>query len=168
MSLLATETKENNKFGIFFLQHYLVVYTVCKGLSVPIHKDIIVHQTTLLKGVVGRGKGVVYLTSLVHPTDIGLQLGMACFLVAGKDRWSVSSPIFNFLFLPCHSLSSLLLSLLSLLPFSGRQHKMTHKGWRVIKPQHKQTTLWSIYLFSFQRKGGFTFHVKCLPNRRFM
>ena len=58
---------------------------------------------------------------------------------------------FLFLFLPCPSLSSPLLSLLSLstissisfLPFSGRQHKMTHKGWHVIKLQHSQ----SIYTY---------------------
>ena len=25
------------------------------------------------------------------------------------------------------------------LPFSGRRHKMTHKGWRVVKPQHNQS-----------------------------
>ena len=29
-------------------------------------------------GMVGCGKGVVYLKSLGHPTDIGLQLGKAC------------------------------------------------------------------------------------------
>ena len=29
-------------------------------------------------GVVGCGKGVVYLTSPGRPTDIGLQLGKAC------------------------------------------------------------------------------------------
>ena len=23
--------------------------------------------------------------------------------------------------------------------FFGRQHKMTHKGWRVVKPQHNQS-----------------------------
>ena len=26
-----------------------------------------------------------------------------------------------------------------LLPFSGRRHKMTHKDWRVVKPQHNQS-----------------------------
>ena len=30
-------------------------------------------------GVVGWCKGVVYLTSLGHPIDIGLQLGKACY-----------------------------------------------------------------------------------------
>ena len=30
-------------------------------------------------GVVGCGEGVVYLKSLVRPTDIGLQLGNACY-----------------------------------------------------------------------------------------
>ena len=55
----------------------------------------------------------------------GVQLILACswarpaILVAGKGIGGM------FLFLPCPSFSSLLLSLL---PFSGRQHKMTHKG----------------------------------------
>ena len=31
------------------------------------------------KGVVECGEGVVYLTSLERPTDIGLQLGKACY-----------------------------------------------------------------------------------------
>ena len=43
----------------------------------------------------------------------------------------------SFSFLPYPSLSSPLLSLFSL--FSGRRHKMTHKGWRVVKPQHNQS-----------------------------
>ena len=30
------------------------------------------------------------------------------------------------------------LSSISFLPFSGRRHKMTLKGWRVVKPQHNQ------------------------------
>ena len=68
-------------------------------------------------------EGVVYLTSLGRSTDIGVQLGKACYrLVAGKGRGgggdiiisSVSSLSFLFLFLPCFSLASLLLSLFSL------------------------------------------------------
>ena len=31
------------------------------------------------EGVVGCGEGVVYLTSLGRPADIGLQLGKACY-----------------------------------------------------------------------------------------
>ena len=30
------------------------------------------------------------------------------------------------------------ISSISLLPFSGRQHKMAHKGWRVVKSQHNR------------------------------
>ena len=30
------------------------------------------------------------------------------------------------------------ISSISLLPSSGKQHKMTHKGWHVAKPQHNQ------------------------------
>ena len=58
---------------------------------------------------------------------------------------------FSFIsFFPCPSLSSPLLSLFSLsvaddsstisfLPFSGSWHKVTHKGWHVVKPQHNQS-----------------------------
>ena len=44
----------------------MAVVVVCGGLEV-------------LCGVVGFGEGVVYLTSLVRPADIGLQLGKACY-----------------------------------------------------------------------------------------
>ena len=51
-----------------------------------------------------------------------------------------------FTFIPV-PLSSLFLSFISspissitLLPFCGRRHKMTHKGWRVIKPKYNQHT----------------------------
>ena len=60
-------------------------------------------------------------------------------LVAGKGRGGM---FLFLLFLHFHSvpLSSLSLSVISsttsFLSFSGRQHKMTHKGWRVVKPQH--------------------------------
>ena len=52
--------------------------------------------------------------------------------------------MFLFLFLHFHSCSSFFpvplfhLFYLFFLPFSGRRHKMTHKGWRVVKPQHNQ------------------------------
>ena len=59
----------------------------------------------------------------------------------------VAGECFYFLFLHFHSCSSffpvplfhLFYYLFYLfLPFSGRWHKMTHKGWHVIKPQHNQ------------------------------
>ena len=37
-------------------------------------------------GVVGWCEGVMYLISLEHATDIGLQLGRPAILVAGKGR----------------------------------------------------------------------------------
>ena len=42
-------------------------------------------------------------------------------------------------FFPVPLLSSPLLSSISFLPFSGRRHKMTLKGWRVVKLQHNQS-----------------------------
>ena len=50
---------------------------------------------------------------------------------------------FTFIPVPLSSLSlsfiSSTLSSISFLPFSGRRHKMTLKGWRVVKPQHNQS-----------------------------
>ena len=51
---------------------------------------------------------------------------------------------FTVIYFPLSALSlsfiSSTISSISLLHFSGRQHKMTHKGQRVIKPQHNQNT----------------------------
>ena len=81
----------------------------------------------------------------------GVQLILAyswarpAILIVGKGRGgnvfisSVSSLSFLFLFLPCPSFISSTLSSISLLPFSGRRHKMILKGWRVVKPQHSQS-----------------------------
>ena len=59
------------------------------------------------------------ITSPGRPTNIDLQLGKACILVAGKGGEifisSVSSLSFLFLFLPCPSLTSTLLHV-SLVP----------------------------------------------------
>ena len=91
-------------------------------------------------GVVGCGKGVVYLVSPGHPNDIG----WLAILVAGKGRGECFY-FFCFLFFIPVPLSSLSLSFISFtissfsfLPFSERWHEMTQKGWRVIKPQHNQ------------------------------
>ena len=76
----------------------------------------------------------------------GIQMIMAyswarpVILAAGKDRGEMFYffSFFTFIRVP---LSSMSLSFISsticsicFLPFSGRWHKMTHKGWRVIKP----------------------------------
>ena len=72
--------------------------------------------------MVGCGEGVVYLTSPGCPTDIGLQLGKACYPCSRVEGnvfiSSVSSLLVLFLFLPCPSLSSPLLSHLSLFSLS--------------------------------------------------
>ena len=79
----------------------------------------------------------------------GVQLILAyswarpAILVVGKGRGGM---FLFLLFLHFHSCSSFFpvplfhllysLSSISFLPFSGRRHKMTLKGWRVVKPQH--------------------------------
>ena len=81
----------------------------------------------------------------------GVQLILAyswarpAILVAGKGR----RRMFLFLlFLHFHSCSSFFpvlsfipstISSISFLPVSGRRHKMTHKGWCVVKPHHNQS-----------------------------
>ena len=74
------------------------------------------------------------VSCILHHKGIQLILAYSwtrpAILVAGKGRGgmlfisSVSSLLFLFLFLLCPSLLSPLLSL----PFSVRQHKITHKG----------------------------------------
>ena len=64
--------------------------------------------------------------------------------LAGKGRGGM----FLFLmYLHFHSSSSFFPSIsfiylfyFSFLPFSGRRHKMTHKGWCVVKPRHNENT----------------------------
>ena len=80
----------------------------------------------------------------------GIQLILAyswarpAILVAGKGRGGMFYffNFFTFIPVPLSSLSlsfiSCTISSISFLPFSGRQHKMTHKGWCVVKPQHNQ------------------------------
>ena len=75
-----------------------------------------------------------------------------------KKIWKYSHNLecfFTFIPVP---LSSLFLSFISstissvfFLPFSGRRHKMTHKGWRVVKPQINQNrTIFAQKLHKFE------------------
>ena len=76
-----------------------------------------------------------------HPNILAYSRARLAILVAGKG----SGECFYFFcfnpFIPV-PLSSLSLSFIStissisFLPFSGRWHKMTHKSWHVVKPQH--------------------------------
>ena len=83
----------------------------------------------------------------------GIQLILAyswtrpAILVVGKGRGGMFYffCFFTFIPVPVSSLSlffiSSTVSSISFLPFSGRRHKMTHKGWCVVKPQHNQSNL---------------------------
>ena len=73
-------------------------------------------------------------------------------LIAGKGREGMFYFFCFFTFIPV-PLSSLSLSFISstissvsFLPFSGRRHKLTYKGWHVIKPQHNQSIIHSLEL----------------------
>ena len=87
----------------------------------------------------------------------GIQLILAyswarpAIFVAGKDRGGMFLFLLFLHFHSCSSFFSVPLSSLSLsptsstisfLPFCGRQHKITHKGWHVDKPKHNQSINW--------------------------
>ena len=80
-----------------------------------------------LQGVVGWCEGVMYLTSPGRPTDNGLQLGKK-----GRGGMLYFFCFFTFILVRLFYLSlsfiSSTISSISFLPFSGRRHKMTHKG----------------------------------------
>ena len=91
-----------------------------------------------------------YLMSPGHPTDIGLQLGKACYpfsrRVLGECFYFFC--FFTFISVPLSSLSLSFISSISFLPFSERIHKMTHKGWCVLKPT--QYNVWNRNMISNQ------------------
>ena len=114
------------------------------------------HFSVYIWGWLGVGK---VLGILRHR---GVQLILAsgwarpAVFVAGKGRGGNVFYFFRFFsFIPV-PLSSLSLSFISsnitsisFLPFSGRRHKMIHKGLHVIKPQHNQSV--SVYICTVMR-----------------
>ena len=91
--------------------------------------------------MVGWCEGVMYLVSPGHPI-LAYSWARPAILVVGKGRGGMFLfCFFSFIPVPHSSLFlsfiSSTISSISFLPFSGRRHKMTHKGWRVFKPQHK-------------------------------
>ena len=72
--------------------------------------------------VVGKGRGGMFLFLL--------------FLHFHSCSPFFPVPLFHLLYSPS----------ISFLPFSGRRHKMTLKGWRVVKPQHNQSIVSSYKL----------------------
>ena len=98
-------------------------------------------ESVFLRGGWSGGAKVLYI---LHHWGVQLILAYSwarpAILVVGNGRGGM----FLFLlflhfhsFLPLSFISSTLSSI-SFLPFSGRRHKMTLKGWRVVKPQHNQ------------------------------
>ena len=95
--------------------------------------------------------GVAKVSCILRHRGIQLILAYSwarpAILVEGKGIGGMHSFFCFFAFIHV-SLSSLSLSFISstisstsFLPFSGRRHKMTYKGWRVVKPQHNQSYL---------------------------
>ena len=106
----------------------------------------------------GGWSGGAKVLCILHHWGVQLILAYSwarpAILVVGKGRGGM---FLFLLFLHFHSCSSFFpvplfhllysLSSISFLPFSGRRHKMTLKGWRVVKPQHNQSIMekWENY-----------------------
>ena len=106
----------------------------------------------LLSKIDGGWSGGAKVLCILHHWGVQLILAYSwarpAILVVGKGRGGM---FLFLLFLHFHSCSSFFpvplfhllysLSSISFLPFSGRRHKMTLKGWRVVKPQHNQKSI---------------------------
>ena len=123
---------------IYSMANFKYQHIVLKPLSVSSL------QTSLAaKRMVRCDEGIVYFMTPRHPTDIGLQLGKACYPWSRKGQRGIFLFLlflpFHFYFYSCFFPVPLfhLLYYLFCLFFSARWHKMNHKGWHVIT-QHKQ------------------------------
>ena len=81
---------------------------------------------------------------------------------------SVSSLSFIFLSPLSLSLISSTISSIFPLPFSGRWHKMTHKGWHVVKSQLNKTIQWGYSLGAHHRytSNEYKHHMFLLRNTK--
>ena len=89
----------------------------------------------------GRVMRRCHVSNLIHrcvQLILAYSWARPAILVVGKGECFYFFCFFTFIFVPLSSLSLSFFSTVSFLAFSGRQHKMTHKGWSVIKPQHSQ------------------------------
>ena len=116
---------------------------------------LIFHEFEMNHLVNKRGwSGGAKVLCILHHQGVQLILAYSwarpAILVVGKGRGGMFLFLlflhfhsFTFIPVPLSSLSlsfiSSTLSSISFLPFSGRRHKMTLKGWRVVKPQHNQS-----------------------------
>ena len=79
-----------NRFPVVLFIH-VPCYTIVTGYYIiiiqvsihPISASFLLPNLSIFSGVVGWCEGAVYLTSLGRPTDIGLQLGKACYPCSG-------------------------------------------------------------------------------------
>ena len=136
--------------GLFFFPYRTTnsFWIFVRIASVRRFKQISKIYVSLKYWIRGWSGGAKVLCVLHHQGDqliLAYSWTRPAIFVAGKGRGGMFFYFFCFFTLIPASLSSLslffifLLSLLSLLPFSGRRHKMTHKSWRVVKPQHDQS-----------------------------
>ena len=118
-----------------FWSHFVdTLFTISIWTDRPEHK---------VQGVVGWDKGIVYLTSIVVSNWYWLTVGQG--LLSLQQVRVEGECFYFFCFFTFIHLSSFPVPLFHLLYYlfylssSGGQYKMTHKGWHVVIPQHKQT-----------------------------
>ena len=130
-----------HSWAFFFLCRQLI-YMNCQSqlqqtTILTIFFFFICHRKQVLASCILRHRGVQLILAYNWARPVTL--------VAGKGRGGMFYffCFFTFILVRLSYLSlsfiSSTISSISFLPFSGRRHKMTHKVWRVVKPQHNQS-----------------------------
>ena len=131
--------------GKIFAQLYFTLYNLRFDMQLDyVCRKWILDPSGPHRGWLGGAKVSFILRHRGAQLILAYSWARPAILVAGKGRWGCFYFFCFFTFIPV-PLSSLSLSFISstissifFLPFSGRRHKMTHKGWCVVKPQLNQ------------------------------
>ena len=130
--------------------HGILIYSAGQGLKIIAQDKTVFNQRLAFFfsyfSAKGGRLGAAKVSCILCYRGVQLILSYSwarpAILVAGKGRGGM---FLLLLFLDFHygsssfSFISSTISSISFLSFSGRRHKMTHKGWCVVKPQHNQS-----------------------------
>ena len=121
-----------------------VLFVVSKDLGPVVQCFVSLTGLLVVMGLLGGAKVSCILRHRGVQLILAYRWAKYAILVAGKGRGGCYYFFCFFTFIPV-PFSSLFLSFISstissisFLPFSGRRHKMTRKGWRVVKSKHNQ------------------------------
>ena len=144
---------------IFYRSYYRMkrkrLFSPCVNYAYLLHNNVLVYVLVLIKSisfcvdlreVVGLRQRchVSYVTGASYWDWFTVGQGLLSLQqVRVKGECFYFFCFFTFIHFPISPLSFIYLLL-----FSGRRHKMTHKDWRAVKPQHNQI-MTKTYLYNF-------------------